>query len=85
MVFRLVITDRFLVDRPPPSSFHVLLFVDVLCFSIGSDRGRAEEVRSDGEGKDGVETDREHEEPAGDLLQAEERFAQEGIRALRSL
>lgn len=38
-----------------------------------------------GEREDADEEDREHHEQAGDLLEASERAAQEGLRALGSL
>uniref|UniRef100_A0A8R7QHZ3 Uncharacterized protein n=1 Tax=Triticum urartu TaxID=4572 RepID=A0A8R7QHZ3_TRIUA len=47
---------------------------------------RREEKRSEnGAGEDADEADREPDEPAGDLLQAPRRPAEEGLRALRPL
>ena len=46
---------------------------------------RNEGRRRDGPREGGVEADREQDQPAGDVRQAPERAAQEGVRALRAL
>ncbi len=43
------------------------------------------EIDRDGEGSGGAEEDREQDQPAGDVRQAQEWPAQEGVRALRPL
>ena len=39
----------------------------------------------DGAGEDGAEADREQDQPAGDVRQAPERAAQEGVRAVAAV
>ncbi|CAL9207173.1 unnamed protein product, partial [Musa hybrid cultivar] len=42
-------------------------------------------IDPNGEGEDGDEADRERSEPAGHLLEAEERAAEEGLRTVGAL